>query len=214
MGQPAILIESQYLPPVQYFVALSQAGTVYLEAHEHYQKRSYRNRAHLAGPNGPILLSVPLLKGKNEQLPVTSAAIAYRKPWFGEHWHSIRTAYGKSPFFDFYAPEVEAILRAKHPLLYLLNLELLRFALRALQLGAQIRETDAFGLASEPAHNLHGHIHPIQPKWAFNPVPYPQVFEDRHGFLPNLSILDLIFCTGPEAPVYLQRMAAQNPLPA
>ncbi|MEQ8703994.1 MAG: WbqC family protein [Phaeodactylibacter sp.] len=212
MPDQFIIIEAQYLPPVQYFTVLAQAGTVYLEAQEHYQKRSYRNRARLAGANGPMLLSVPLQKGKHQQMPIHEVEIDYKKPWFGEHWHSIKSAYGKSPFFEFYAEPLEAILRSKPASLFELNRALLQQLLQQLQLDVQIRETTAYGRVPGDTIDLREAIHPKHPKLHFEPRPYPQVFKERHGFLPNLSILDLLFCTGPQAPLLLKQFADQNPI--
>lgn len=212
MTDPAILIEAQYLPPVQYFTVLSQVETVYLEAREHYQKRSYRNRAHLVGANGPMLLSVPLKKGKHQQMPIHRVEVDYKKPWFGEHWHSIKSAYGKSPFFEFYAEPIEAVLRSKPDNLFDLNRTLLLQLLRLLQLEVNVRETNDYGAVPEGTLDLREAIHPKRPKMVFNPLPYPQVFLERHGFIPNLSILDLLFCTGPQAPLLLKQFADQNPI--
>ena len=210
MLDQAILIEAQYLPPVQYFTVLAQVGTVYLEAQEHYQKRSYRNRAHLAGANGSTLLSVPLKKGKHQQMPVHQVLIDYKMPWFGEHWHSIKSAYGKSPFFEFYAEPLQGILRSKPDHLFDLNRALLLQLLKQLQMEVEIRETKAYGGVPEGTLDLREAIHPKNPKLDFCPLPYPQVFQERHGFIANLSILDLLFCTGPQAPLLLKQFADQN----
>lgn len=212
MPDQSILIEAQYLPPVQYFTVLAQVGTVYLEAQEHYQKRSYRNRAYLAGANGSMLLSVPLQKGKHQQMPIHKVAVDYSKPWFGEHWHSIKSAYGKSPFFEFYTEPLEAILRSRPDHLFDLNRILLLQLLKQLHLKVDVRETTEYGGVPEGTLDLREAIHPKHPKLAFEPLPYPQVFKERHGFLPNLSILDLLFCSGPQAPLLLKQFADQNPI--
>lgn len=212
MPSLTILIEAQYLPPVQYFTVLAQAETVYLETQEHYQKRSYRNRSFLAGANGRMLLSVPLKKGKHQQMPITDVEVDYKRPWFGEHWHSIKSAYGKSPFFDYYAEAIEAPLRRKPSRLFTLNRLLLKALLRQLGLEVAVLETQAYGQVPEGTLDLREAIHPKHPKLPFEAPPYPQVFQDRHGFIPNLSILDLLFCTGPQAPLLLEQFAEQNPL--
>lgn len=212
MPHRPLLIEAQYLPPVQYFTVLAQASMVYLEAQEHYQKRSYRNRAQLIGANGVMLLSVPLQKGKHQQMPIHKVEIDYKKPWFGEHWHSIKSAYGKSPFFEFYADPLEALLRSKPITLFELNQALLSLLLEQLQLEVPIRVTKSYGEVPEGTLDLREAIHPKHPKLTFTPLPYPQVFQDRHGFTSNLSILDLLFCTGPQAPLLLKQFADQNPI--
>lgn len=213
MDKPIVLIEAQYFPPVQYFAMLVQASEVQVEAQEHYQKRSYRNRCRIAGANGEIRLSVPLEKGKNEQMPIQEVQIAYRKNWHSEHWQSIRSAYGKAPFFEFYAEEIKPILYAKPDCLLEFNLSLTRKFLELMQLDTQLRLTEAYQhQAPEGCLDLRNAIHPKQPKLDFQAAAYPQVFLERHGFLPNLSILDLLFCTGPQSAVLLQQFAEQNPL--
>ncbi len=213
MAITTALFETQYFPPVQYFSLLIQADEVMIEAKEHYQKRSYRNRCHLAGPNGPIRLSVPLLRGKNEQMPISEVQVAYRRPWYGEHWHSIRTAYGKAPFFEFYAEELRPLLYARPARLFDLNTELLRKLMELLQIDRPLHFTENYSAAGESGViDCREAAHPKHPARAFRAAAYPQVFEDRHGFLPNLSILDLLFCTGPQAALLLQQFAEQNPL--
>lgn len=213
MAEPTVLIEAQYFPPVQYFAVLAQARQLLVEAQEHYQKRSYRNRCHIAGANGPMRLSVPLEKGKHEQQPITQVEIAYRKNWHSEHWHSIRSAYGKAPFFEFYAEEIRPLLYAKPDYLFELNLATIRKLLELLQLDCSVQLTETYRhQAAEGVRDLRGSIHPKQPRLDFQAAAYPQVFLERHGFLPNLSILDLLFCAGPQSAVLLQQFAEQNPL--
>jgi hypothetical protein len=213
MDKPTILIEAQYFPPVQYFVVLAQAAEVWVEAQEHYQKRSYRNRCRIAGANGQIRLSVPLEKGKNEQMPIQEVQIAYRNNWHAAHWRSIRSAYGKAPFFEFYAEEIKPLLYAKPSSLFELNLSLAIKLLELIQLDVSLHLTDEYQpQAPDRALDLRGAIHPKQPQLGFQAGTYPQVFLERHGFLPNLSILDLLFCAGPQSAVLLQQFAEQNPL--
>ena len=207
------LLETQYFPPVQYFSVLAQAKEVWLEAQEHYQKRSYRNRCHIAGANGEIRLSVPLEKGKHEQMPITEVQIAYQRDWFGEHWYSIRSAYGKAPFFEYYAGTIKAWLWEKPERLFRLNTQLTLKLLELLQVDCQLKYTEMYLKQPPPSvTDLRGAIHPKKPRLQFEGPFYAQVFQERHGFLPNLSILDLLFCTGPQASVLLQQFAEQNPV--
>ena len=101
MERNTLLIEAQYLPSIQFFSKLTRFSTLLLEAHENYQKGSYRNRCHIAGANGLMRLSIPLRKGKNEQLPIQKTLISYDEPWITQHWQSIRSAYGNAPFFPY-----------------------------------------------------------------------------------------------------------------
>lgn len=180
-----------------------------LEAHENYQKGSYRNRCHIAGANGLMRLSIPLRKGKNEQLSIQKTEISYDEPWTSQHWHSLRSAYGNAPYFPYYQDEIEALFQERPKYLFDWNKSLLLLIIDLLQLPVEISLSDDF-VKVVPADilDLRGHIHPKSHRQPvdhnFQPVPYPQLFEERHGFLPNLSILDLLFCTGPQAILYLE----------
>lgn len=200
----SILLELQYLPPIQYFSKWSKYDQVWIEQHENYLKGSYRNRCHIAGVNGLLRLSIPLLKGKNEGQSIQEVRIAYHEPWQTQHWTSISSAYGNAPFFEHYAPEIAPFFEKKYDFLFDLNRDLLCCLLRLIGLPDGLTFTSSF--QKETAAEIYDFRNGIFPKkhrqkedQAFKPVHYSQVFEEKNGFLPNLSILDLLFCTGPQA---------------
>lgn len=204
----AILLELQYLPPVQYFAKLARYERVWIEQHEHYVKGSYRNRCRIAGANGMLRLTVPLEKGKNEQLPIRRVRIAYQEPWQHQHWESIRSAYGRAPFFDFYADALAPFFEQRWTYLFDLNWQMLQTLVELLGLETKLERTKIYRKA--PPVDVLDFRNGIFPKKHrqkkdpdFTPPKYRQLFEERHGFLPNLSILDLLFCTGPEAGLLL-----------
>jgi hypothetical protein len=205
MAPSVALIELQYLPPVAFFVVLAKHQRVWIEQQEHYQKSSYRNRCHIAGANGLLRLSVPLKKGKNEQQPITETRIAYDKNWMHQHWASITSAYGNAPFFDFYAPAIAPLFEQKWPLLFDFNYRLLEAIIDVLALDVALVCTRAYHKQAPPEVDDYRNL--IHPKKAipFNLSPYPQVFMEKHGFMPNLSILDLIFCAGPQSSLILEQ---------
>ncbi|NJL75083.1 MAG: WbqC family protein [Saprospiraceae bacterium] len=96
----AVVLESHYFPCIQYFTKLMIADIAYIEQHEHYVKGSYRNRCHIAGANSMLRLSVPLQKGKNQQMPIKEVRIAYDEPWQNQHWMTLQSAYRKAPFLN------------------------------------------------------------------------------------------------------------------
>lgn len=196
------LLELQFLPPVQYFTKLVSYPHVVLEQMEHYQKRSYRNRCHIAAARGILRLSVPLQRGKNEQMPVREVRIAYDQAWQKHMEHSIRSAYRSAPFFEEYAPPILETLHRKEVFLFDLNLLLLEQTCRFLGIGPGWNySTDYTSSPFGDCHDLRNAIRPVHPPEdpRFLPARYNQVFEDKHGFSPNLSIIDLLFCAGPEA---------------
>lgn len=205
----SVLLETHYLPNIQYFSKLAKYPTLLLEAHENYQKGSYRNRCHIGGANGLMRLSIPLRKGKNEQLSIQHTEISHDEPWISQHWHTIRSAYGNAPYFPYYQDEIEGLFQERPKFLFEWNQSWIRLLIELLQLPVEVGLSEAYTKSpSEDILDLRGHIHPKshrqQVDHNFQAVPYPQLFEERHGFLPNLSILDLLFCTGPQAILYLE----------
>ncbi|MBK7873195.1 MAG: WbqC family protein [Saprospiraceae bacterium] len=202
--QNQILLELQYFPPVQYFTKLLHYDTIYIEAQEHYQKGSYRNRCEIAGANGILRLSIPLEKGKNEQQSIQEVRIAYHEPWQAHHWESIQSAYGNAPFFLHYADNIQPFYEKHYTLLWDWNWDLLKTIAQLVGIQSDIKFTNEYQKIAPPEmldirNAIHPKAHRRQHDNCFKAIRYPQVFEEKHGFLPNLSILDLLFCTGPEA---------------
>jgi hypothetical protein len=207
--QKAILLELQYLPPIQYFVKFFQYENVIIEQHEHYAKRSYRNRCHIATPNGIQRLSVPLKSGKNEQQSIRKVLIAYEENWQKNHWSAIRSAYSNAPFFEHYEENFQPFFIERFEFLFDFNFDLLKMVLRILDINQLPKLTAAF--QKETPDRIVDFRNQITPKSEnekqfhnFKTMKYSQVFEEKNGFIPNLSILDLIFCTGPQASFYLE----------
>ncbi|MBK7936385.1 MAG: WbqC family protein [Lewinellaceae bacterium] len=174
-----------YLPPVSWCAVAWNSDVVVIEAREHYQKGSLRNRCYIAGPNGVQRLSIPLVKGKHQQMPIREVRIAYDEPWQRLHWRSIRTAYGNAPYFEHYADDLSPFYEKRFDFLLDYNIELLSVVLQKklgwpgeIRLSERFRPPDVF--ESDTSRR------------------YPQVFEEKHGFLPDLSILDLLLCCGKE----------------
>jgi hypothetical protein len=197
-----ILIELQYFGPVTYFSAIAASQRVLLEQHEHYIKGSYRNRCHIASANGIQRLSVPLQKGKNEQQPIREVKIAYDEPWQKKHWQAIQSAYGKAPFFQHYVDLLMPLFQKRHCWLWDLNFKAFELTLSLLKHKAEIFfSQDWHAGPPDGLVDLRSRFRPGNraEDSGLSSVYYPQVFEDRLGFLPNLSILDMIFCLGPGA---------------
>ncbi len=196
-----LLLETQYLPSIAWCTAIWQEKTVALDAAEHYQKGSLRNRCHLAGPNGPQRLSIPLIKGKHQQTPICEVRISYEEPWQRQHWRTIQAAYGNAPYFEHYVDDLRPFYERTWVYLFDYNLELLHLILKRKLAwnGEFLLQSTYFPSGKwENGLDLRGAVRggsDACPDW-FVPVPYPQVFEERSGFLPNLSILDLLFCCG------------------
>ncbi len=200
----SLIIEAQYFPPIEYFKQLFQFPHVVIEAHENYQKGSYRNRCHIAHSTGVQVLSVPLRKGKNAKQPIQDVAIAYDMNWQKQHWQSIRTAYGSAPFWEHYAPQLEPFFLKKWDYLFDLNMAILETFLKILKLknSVSVSFPNDYKTIFTEGIDLRNKILPN--KSDFQGEKYAQLFQERTGFLPNLSILDLVFCTGPQAMTVLK----------
>lgn len=205
---PSILLELHYLGSVPYYSKFLLHPQVWVEQHENYRKGSFRNRCHIATANGVLPLSIPLLKGKHQQAPIREVKVDNQSNWQQQHWRSIKTAYGNSPFFEYYAQEIAALYEQSHSYLFDFCWSAHQLLMQLLQLAPSVAFTDAYALQAPP--DVVDFRHQLLPKnythyqdSHYKALPYPQVFEDRQGFLPNLSILDLLFCTGPETPALL-----------
>ena len=208
--EKTILLELHYLPSIQYVSKLLQYPKVILEQHENYSKGSYRNRCHLSSSMGLLRLSLPLAGGKNQQQPIRDVKLKYDEPWQSQHWTAIKSAYGKSPFYEHYEHRFLPIFQKKYEYLWDWNWDLLQVILDIISLEKNIELTAEF--EKEPSKDILDFRNRISPKESkqfddgdFNQAKYVQVFEAENDFLPNLSILDLIFCVGPEAIIYLER---------
>jgi hypothetical protein len=194
------LIELHYLPCIAYFSALTQLRTVKLERCEHYVKQTYRSRCQVLSAQGPLRLIVPLTF-KHRNVYITDIRVDHSQKWVNNHWRTIRSAYGKAPFFEHYGEDLEKILYSRKTFLYDLNLELLSMCLSWLGLSVVLEETLAY--EKEPAPDVLdlrsaiGAKNPQKVQYFYKPVSYQQVFGST--FADNLSLIDLVFCTGPDA---------------
>lgn len=204
----SILHESQIFGPINLFCQYIGKEKLCIEKHEHYQKRSFRNRYSILTANGPVTLSIPLKKGKNAGTNITDVQISYDENWVEKHVQAIRSAYGKSPYFEFYYDDIELILKKKHPSLFLLNMDTLHYSLKKLKLPIAVEYTDSYQKEypdKMDLRNLNWNLYQTQ-------IKYMQVWEEKFNFTPNLSILDLLFCTGPESVSVLTKMNAASNL--
>ena len=204
------LLPMAYLPPVSWCSVAWKAETVALEACDHYQKGSLRNRCYLAGPNGAQRLSIPLAKGKNQQTPIRDVRISYDEPWQRQHWRSIKTAYGNAPYFEHYAGDIIRFYERPYPFLFDYNLDFLQVIFQK-KMGwkgqfictEQFHPKEEWPLGPDLREAFSGDQYPF-PLW-FQPQQYAQVFAEKSGFLPNLSLLDLLFCCGKQSGEVLEK---------
>lgn len=198
-----ILLHPTYFPSIANFVAILKADTVTFEVHDNYQKQTYRNRAFIYAANGKLLLNIPVHHTQNNRQLYKNIKIAYTSNWQSLHWKSIQSAYYSSPFFEFYADDLQPLFEKKEPFLMDFNQKCLNVILDCLQLKLDITTSTTF--EKHPMHctDLRALVN-HRKETAQDFEPYKQVFDDKHGFLANLSILDLLFNEGPMAVNYLK----------
>lgn len=190
---PPLLTPTAYFPPLAWCrAAAARGGRWRWQGAEHYQKGGWRNRCRIATANGPLLLSVPLRGGKHRQQPIAEVAIDYTADWWRIHEMTLRSAYGRAPFFEHYAETIFAPARRRPPTLLELNCSLMKVLAPLLGLPQPPELLNEFVRAGSREQNFLGDAPPPEPT-------YPQVFSDRHGFTPGLSVLDALFCRGPAA---------------
>ena len=199
-GPGGVFLELHYMPCLEYFSLLSQYSELVLNAGETFQKQSYRNRSYMKGPNKVQILSVPI-DGGTRRGNIRDVKINYAENWHLEHLQSLRSAYGKAPYFEYYFEYFEQLLSKKRQFLWDLNLEILTLCLNLLNFDIKISESHNSLLNLAEADNRYYGL--INRKTSFldrniyQKVVYQQLF--GNDFVPNLSIIDLLFCEGPNA---------------
>jgi hypothetical protein len=189
-----LLIESQYFPNLNYYKTLINLDILLIERYEHYHKLSFRNRCYIAGPNGRILLSVPLAKGKNQRTTVKDVRISNEEKWQGQHWKTLVSAYRRSPWFEYHEESLGKLYEQPADFLLDWNLACFEWANKVIGLEHPVAFTDSYEKEYTGVTDLRGTMSPSEN--IDNTPVYTQVFQERVGFMPNLSILDLIFCEG------------------
>lgn len=198
-----ILIHPTYFPSIATFVAIVKAETVTFEMMDNFQKQTYRNRSYIYAANGKLQLSIPVIYSQKNRQQYKDVIIANDYNWQDIHWKSLESAYRTSPFFEFYADELEPLFKTPFENILAFNLKCFEVICECLQLDLEYSKTDTY--EKEP-ENIEDYRHLVnakkEPSYNFNN--YTQVFSEKHGFISNLSILDLLFNEGTNALSYLE----------
>lgn len=207
MAEQAILLSTAYFAPVHYYTRFIEHPEVYIEQFEHFNKQTYRNRCLISGGNGLISLVAPVIKGRGPKVLIKDLQLSYDMNWQRNQWHTIVSAYNSSPYFEYYQDELQPFFETKHKFLLDLNMQLHATICDFLELKNTAKLTSDFEEVPEETLNFRDVISPKNktlPDLAFQPANYTQVFTEKFGFLPNLSILDLLFNEGPNACTILE----------
>lgn len=203
-----ILVHPTYFPNVAHFAAMLKAGEVIFEMHDNYQKQTYRNRTFIYGANGKLQLSVPVIYSQKERQKYRDIKIHNTEKWQMLHWKSLESAYKTSPFFEFYEDELQPLFTQKAAYLLDFNLKCFETILECLQLDINTSETESFQKKTTDQSDFRSLANSRkEPNFDFDN--YTQVFGEKHGFISNLSILDLLFNEGTNAVSYLENQFKQ-----
>lgn len=208
-----VILDLQYLPNTNYFICLLYFDTIHIDIHEYYEKQSYRNRCEILTTHGKMGLSIPIIKPPGKQI-MKNIEIDHSQKWMRHHWRSICAAYGKAPFFEYYADYFKPFFESPMTHLAQFNLELLTLCLKLIGISKQISVSNNY--IEKPQGNtdlldLRAKIHPkkaLKEKRLFDTLTYQQVF--GKSFVADLSILDIIFCEGPNTKQLLKKTITQN----
>lgn len=207
----SILIHPTYFGPISQYVEMLHADEVVLENEDNYQKQTFRNRMYIYGANGRLLLNIPIKHKRNADghQKYKEVEIENDFDWQKLHWKSLETAYRSSPFFEFYEDEIIPLYQKPFKYLLDFNYQCLEIILDSLQLKLSVKKTATYDL--EPKNVLDKRSL-VNAKKEVNIKPtYVQVFEDKKGFLSNLSILDLLFNEGTNTVNYLKEAEVAIP---
>lgn len=198
-----ILIHPTYFPSISHFIAISKTKSVIFEVEDNYQKQTYRNRAYVYGANGKLLLNVPVSFTQRNRQKSKDVRISYAEDWRSQHWKTLTSAYRTSPFFEYYQDELKPLFEIKCNYLIDLNFKCMETVLDCLQLNIDSSITKTFEKHVEHSQDFRFLVN-ARKEPNFKLDEYFQVFAEKHGFLNNLSILDLLFNEGPNAFGYLK----------
>ena len=217
-----VLLTTAYFPPIEYLAAIAnecrfnpgmtevEPAVVYIEACEHYVKQSWRNRCRFYAADGAQTLNFPV-RHEDFGKPISQMRIDWKTDWLTRHERAIISAYRTSPYFEYYQDELFAILDSRPELMLDFNTQILKFFLRKTGIPADIRFTSEWEAVTIEGHkvtDLREAIHPKRPNTILKDLglerPYWQVFSPKYGFIPGLSIMDLLVNEGPDSICYLK----------
>lgn len=202
------LLSTTYFGPIQWYQKLHRHKPCLIERHESFIKQTYRNRMVIATANGAQPLSIPVTH--DDSMLITDIRISDHANWRHVHWNALASAYGESAFFEYYQDDIRPFFEQKWEFLYDFNEAIMYKMIELLDLRVDVGATESY-IKTETHDNadaIGDYRESIRPKKplpdaAFCPQRYYQVYAQRHGFIPNLSILDLLFNQGNESILYL-----------
>lgn len=199
----SILIHPTYFPSIAHFVAIAKAEHLVFEMDDNFLKQTYRNRSYIYGANGKLTLNIPVIHSQKNRQKYRDVKVFNDENWQSLHWKSLLSAYRTSPFFEYYEDELQPLFEKKADFILDFNLKCFEVITDCLQLDINTSKTTVYQEAAEGTEDFRFLVH-AKKEQTYNFEQYTQVFSNKHGFIPNLSILDLLFNEGPNALNYLE----------
>lgn len=204
-----VLLSTAYMPPIQYFTKFVLYKDIYIEGCENYTKQSFRNRCDITTANGLLSLTIPVVHAEGQnKIPIREVLIDNDKRWKAIHKKAIESAYRSSPFFIYYADDLFSLIDAPSEKLFDFNTSILKFLLEQLEIKPQINITTDYKSIDRAFDDWSEGIHPKisrqKEDTTYISKPYYQVFQQKYGFIANLSIIDALFNLGPGTGEYLR----------
>ena len=201
--EKGIVLPSFYLAPIAYYSHILQTnGEILLEKHEHFPKQTYRNRTSIHSPNGRLDLTIPIKKAKGQKRThMKDVQVSNADDWQRQHWMTLQTSYRRSAYFEYYEDDFVRFYNRKFNFLFDFNQESNAMILKLLKINVDFSFTEDYRNSYPDLLDLREAIHPKKTL----PVnkAYFQVFEPKNGFIPNISIVDLLFNQGPQSKNFL-----------
>ena len=197
-----LLLSTTYFGPIQWYQKLYRAEEVFIERCESFQKQTYRNRCIIATTNGPQALTVPIERQFTINY-IKDIRISDHGNWRHLHWNALQSAYGESPFFEYYQDDIRPFFEQRWDYLFDFNEAIREKMCELLDIQPKVDYSKEFTVNYMKDYRMVIRPKNPEPDPDFTPKRYYQVYEQKHGFLPNLSILDLLFNMGPESIFYL-----------
>ncbi|MDP5093710.1 MAG: WbqC family protein [Polaribacter sp.] len=190
-----------YFSPISQYAAIVKSDEITFEMEDNFQKQSFRNRCYIYNSNGKQLLSIPVKHSEKEGRKKTKDTLVENDfPWQDQHFKSLQTSYRVSPYFEYFEDDLMPIFTKKYKFLHDVNIDTYLFIADALELNPNFSKTTVYEL--EKNTNDFRFLADKNQQSEKDFKRYKQMFDDKHGFLPNLSILDLLFMEGPNAVSY------------
>ncbi len=188
------LLELEYFASAEWFKLFLTSEQVLIEQYEHLVRGTHRSRCVVAGPNGKIILSIPLQRGRNQRTIMKDVKIGYEEPWQQLHVKTLNSCYRRSPYFEFFEDEVIHFFEKKYSYLIELNIASLEWIQKILTTNKEYTLTTNYEKHPENILDYRNEFDSNISKQTISP--YMQPFADRNGFVGNVSMLDMIFCLG------------------